>query len=295
MANITRHRTGEFLREVCKLLWDKPDGLPAKDVLDHVANVISLTEFEKGAYSSNPNDTRYIKIIRFGTIGLVKAGWLTKNKGYWTLTEIGKDAYKKFQDPDDFFKEASRLYQVWLKSRPKVVETPEITDATNTDIFVIEQAEENAWKQIEKYLQTINPYEFQDLVADLLRAMDYHVNWISPPGKDKGIDIIAYNDPLGTNNPRIKVQVKHRDNATTVEGLRAFMATLGADDVGIFVSSGGFTNDARDTARTQENRKITLIDLEQLYDLWVQFYAKLTQDARQRFPLKPVYFLDLED
>jgi restriction system protein len=50
--------------------------------------------------------------------------------------------------------------------------------------------------------------------------MDYHVAWISPPGKDRGIDIIVYNDPLGTTVPRIKVQVKHkRESAITVEGL----------------------------------------------------------------------------
>ena len=65
--------------------------------------------------------------------------------------------------------------------------------------------------------------------------------------------------------------------------------------VGIFVSSGGFTSDAKEEARTQERRKITLLDLEQFYDFWVQFYDKLSQDARQRFPLKPVYYLDLED
>ncbi len=295
MANITRRRTGEFLREVCTILWDKPEGLPAKVILDNVAKVIPLTDFEKGSYSSNPNDTRYTKIIRFGTIGMVKAGWLIKNKGYWTLTDLGKNAFNKFRDPDDFFKEASRLYQVWVKSKPKIIETTEINDTTDTDFFAIEQAEENAWKQIESFILAMNPYEFQNLVADLLQAMDYHVNWISPPGKDKGIDIIAYNDPLGTKNPRIKVQVKHRENSTAVDGLRAFLATLGSDDVGIFVSSGGFTNDAKESARTQETRKITLIDLKQLYDLWVQYYGKLSQDAKQRFPLKPVFFLDLDD
>jgi restriction system protein len=295
MANITQKRTGEFLREVCKFIWDKPNGLPAKDILGHIAETMALTDFEKGSYSSNASDTRYSKIIRFGTIGMVKAGWLIKAKGYWTLTELGKEAYNKHKEPEDFFKESSRLYQVWLKSKPKTLETTEINDSTGTDIFAIEQAEENAWKQIEDFILKMNPYEFQNLVADLLRAMDYHVSWISPPGKDKGIDIIAYNDPLGTNNPRIKVQVKHRENSTAVDGLRAFMATLGSDDVGIFVSSGGFTSDAKEEARTQERRKITLIDLEQLYDLWVQYYGKLSQDARQRFPLKPVYFLDLDD
>jgi predicted Mrr-cat superfamily restriction endonuclease len=38
--------------------------------------------------------------------------------------------------------------------------------------------------------------------------MGYHTPFISPKGKDGGIDIIAYQDPLGLKTPRIKVQVK---------------------------------------------------------------------------------------
>jgi restriction system protein len=52
------------------------------------------------------------------------------------------------------------------------------------------------------------PYDTQDLVAGLLKALGYHIEWVSPPGKDGGIDIIAHIDPLGTRPPRIKVQVK---------------------------------------------------------------------------------------
>jgi len=141
----------------------------------------------------------------------------------------------------------------------------------------------------------MNPYDFQQLVADLLVAMDYHIVWIAPPGKDRGVDIIAHNDPLGTTTPRIKVQVKHREDQTRVEALRAFMSTLGNEDVGIYVSSGGYSSDAKEEARTQERRRITLLDLESFFDLWVEHYSKLSQDARQRLPLKPIYYLDLED
>ena len=63
----------------------------------------------------------------------------------------------------------------------------------------IEEAEEAAWAEIEKYLQNMPPYDFQNLVAAPLRAMDYHVSWIAPPGPDKGIDILAHTDPLAPN------------------------------------------------------------------------------------------------
>ncbi len=136
-------------------------------------------------------------------------------------------------------------------------------DATST----MEEAEEAAWSEVERYLQTMNPYDFQALVAALLRAMGYHVSWVAPPGPDKGIDILAHTDPLGVSVPRIKVQVKRREEKVNAEGLRSFLAVLGEQDVGIFVSTGGFTGEAESEVRTQEKRRVTLLDLEKLFDL----------------------------
>jgi restriction system protein len=138
----------------------------------------------------------------------------------------------------------------------------------------------------------MQPFEFQDLVADLLRAMGYHPSWIAPPGKDGGVDIVAHTDPLGLHSPRIKVQVKRKTTErVNTDALKSFIANLGDDDVGIYVTLMGFTKDAEDFARSQERRKITLVDRDKLVDLWIQFGTKLDERARQRFPLSPIYFL----
>jgi restriction system protein len=122
------------------------------------------------------------------------------------------------------------------------------------------------------------------------------VSWVAPPGPDRGIDILAYTDPLGAEGPRIKVQVKRRNETrTTVDDLRSFMAVLSNQDVGIFVSSGGFTSDAKIEARNQETRRITLIDLPELFDLWVKYYSDLDEDDKRRLPLKPIYFLAVDE
>ena len=138
------------------------------------------------------------------------------------------------------------------------------------------------------------PYEVQDLIADLLRALGYHIAWVSPPGKDAGVDIIAHTDPLGTQAPRIKVQVKRTAQKIDLQTLNSFLAIIDKDDVGLYVSTGGFTKDAEDAARKQTIRKITLIDLERLVDLWIEAYEKLDEKARRRLPLSPIYFLTPE-
>jgi len=142
-----------------------------------------------------------------------------------------------------------------------------------------------------KVVEQINPYEFQSMVAALLRAMGYHINWIAPPGKDGGVDILVTGDPLGTRPPRIKVQVKRQKQSVNVDGLRAFLSLLGDDDVGVFVNTGGFTKDAQDSARAQERRRVTLLDLDALVDLWIEHYKKLDDAARRKLPLRPIYFL----
>ncbi len=299
MADVTRRRVGELQRGVFKILLDHPEGLPAKEVIGRMEKVVPPTAFEKSDYPNHPGSQRFGKMIRFATIAPVKAGWLIKEKGKWYLTEDGKKAYTKFEDPLEFRRECGLLYHQWLDKQPKEITDAEevfheelgtierVAEASST----LEEAEETAWSEIEQYVQTINPYDLQKLVAALLRAMGYHVSWIAPPGPDKGIDILAHNDPLGTSTPRIKVQVKRRADKINVDGLRAFMALLGEQDVGIFVSTGGFTPDAQMEARTKETRKLTLVNLEQLVDLWIEHYEKVSESDKRLLPLRPVHYL----
>lgn len=293
MAEVTRRRTGELLRKLFELLIAHPDGLQARDAIAALEKALPPTAYENGQYESGGR--RYEYIIRFSTVDCVKAGWLSKHKGRWTLTEAGKAAYAEYKEPEAFHRRASALYNQWRASQADAEPDPAqgLEDETSGKAASItfEGAEELAWRDIDQYLSGMNPYEFQELVASLLRAMDYHVSWVAPPGKDGGIDILASPDPLGTRPPRIKVQVKRQAQAVSVDGLRSFMALLGEGDVGLFVCVGGFTRDAADEARTQEKRKVTLIDLEKLVDLWIAHYSRLDDEARIRLPLKPIYFL----
>lgn len=260
-----------------------------------------MTPFEAGVYEST-GDRRFEKIVRFATLSCVKAGWLQKNKGIWRVTDAGKKAMAAYPDPEKFYREASKLYWAWKKSTTANAEDEENLESlspTETAVaeasVTFEHADEQAWKQIETYLRAMPPYEMQDLVADLLKALGYHVNWVAPPGKDGGVDIIAHTDALGIQTPRIKVQVRRVAQKIDLQNLKSFLAMIDSDDVGLFVSTGGFTKDAEDEARKQTTRKITLIDIERLVDLWIEKYEKLDEKAKRRLPLTPIYFLTPAD
>ena len=290
MPEVTRKRTGEFVRKLFEILIPLPDGMKAQEALAALESKLELTDYEKGNYPSGSR--RFEKIVRFATVDCVKALWMQKTKGKWFITDAGKAAYNDIPDPEAFYKKAVHLYYERKRKKPETDQDDEEDETSEkTASITFEEAEEQPWNEVDRFLHEMQPYDFQELVAHLLRAMGYFVMWISPPGKDAGIDILASTDPLGTKTPRIKVQVKRRADSVNVDGLRSFMALLGEDDVGLFVSASGFTRDAEEEARTQEKRKVTLIDLERLFDLWVENYPKLNDEARRLLPLRPVYYL----
>lgn len=292
MAKITKRRTGELVRELFQILRAQPEGMRAVDALAALAGRVTMTEHEAGEYETGGR--RFEKIVRFSTVAPVKAGWMVKDKGIWTLTPEGEAALQAYPDPEQFTRAGGQLYKKW-KSTQSVPEEgdseeEELTEGSAT--ITLEEAEEMAWSEIEAYLAAMPPYDFQELVAALLKAMGYHVSWIAPPGKDGGTDVIAYNDPLGTRPPRIKVQVKRNANSPRIDvmGMRSFMAVLGEGDVGLFVALSGFTKDAEHEAR-HSHRRVSLIDARRLLELWTSHYAQLDDSARARLPLKPVWFL----
>lgn len=295
MAEITKARTGQFLRKLFELLLLRPDGMRAVEALHELEGHFQLSSYEAGEYASGGR--RFEKIVRFATVDTVKAGWLVKEMGIWTVTAEGAAALQTFKDPAEFYGRAVRLYQQWKHSQ-SATEADTLDDAAveNAAGLTLEYAEEQAWSEIALHLAAMPPYEFQEMVACLLRAMGYHVGWVAPPGKDGGVDIIAFNDPLGTRPPRIKVQVKRNANSPRIDvmGLRSFMAVLGEGDVGLFVALSGFTKDADFEAR-QSHRRITLIGGSELVELWTKHYQLLDDEARRRLPLRPVWFLAGDD
>ncbi len=283
MADVSLGRIGELLRSVLELLWNKPEGMPAKELIAYLPQVANLTDYEKG-YPAAGSVPRYEKIVRLSTIPLVHAGWLVKNnKGRWYITEEGREACRKYPNAQELYKEALRLFEAVKEGAPAAA-------------MVVEEAEEKAWDQVQKYLLETRRLEFRTLIAELLQAMGYHVAWIAPPEKEHGqIDMVAYTDPLGVKGPRILVQIKHKGQPTTMEGMKSFLSVLNSKDYGLLISSGGFTCEVTEEIGAGTFQKTTLLDLENFFDLWVKYYDKLSDEARRRLPLKPIYFLASEE
>lgn len=130
--------------------------------------------------------------------------------------------------------------------------------------------------------------QMQELVAGLLRAMGYKTR-VSPRGSDLGRDIIASPDGFGLEQPRIVVEVKHRTSVIGSQEIRGFLGGRHKDDKGLYVSTGGFTKDARYEA-DRASIPITLMDLDDLVLAIVEHYDDMDMDTRVLIPLVNVYW-----
>jgi restriction system protein len=281
-----------------KILKGAGGEMSGKQVIDTIRETVELTEWEKEIYEKT-GYVRWESILHFYTIDCIKAGYLRKNKGIWYLTKEGEKAISL--GPVKLLDTATKMYKNWAadkddKSKKEISTSSEVPELeknkTQSQKANLDHLEEQAISGIKDYIKSKNAYEFQDMVAALLRAMKYYTPFISPKGKDGGLDIIAYIDPLGATSPRLKVQVKHRpDSSVPVDDIRSLTGLLNKDgDIGLFVTSGHFTSESERTAR-ESHRHIRLLDIDDFISLWQEFYPKLTDEDKNMLPLHPVYFL----
>jgi len=272
------------------ILKENGGELSGREVIEKIEARVELGEWAKSKYEKT-GYVRWQSILSFYSIDCVKAGFLIKKRGIWYLTSEGEAAISKGEV--GLLDAATAAYREW-KKETQADEVEEADNEQSTNIkeqeATIDEIEQIALEGLKGYIQSKNPYEFQDLAAALLRGMGYYTPFVAPTGKDGGIDIIAYRDPLGTISPRIKVQVKHRNQPASVSELRQLMGLLQGDgDIGIFISSGGFTSDSKSTARSSQVH-VELIDLSRFIELWQEFYPKLSDEDKSLLPLIPIYF-----
>lgn len=147
-----------------------------------------------------------------------------------------------------------------------------IEDEVEGEAEIRRDTEERALGFLQDKLSKLDWEEMQELVAGVLRAMGYKTR-ISKAGPDRGRDIIASPDGFGFQPPRIVVEVKHRKGTMGAPEVRSFVGGLRQHDNGLYVSTGGFTREAKYEA-DRTNQNLTLMDADDLGKAIVEHYEE---------------------
>ena len=167
-----------------------------------------------------------------------------------------------------------------LLNNPYTSPEPDVDDEE-----IIEDLVAKAIVMVQDKVDKLDPWDMQELVGGLLRAMGYNVQ-VSPKGPDGGVDVLAYKDAFGFEKPIIKVQVKHRKSTAGSPEIQQLLGANPIDANSLFVSTGGFTSHAEAVAK---HNSVRLVDLEELVDLIMKWYEHMPNDVRALLPLQKMY------
>lgn len=210
------------------------------------------------------------KVVWKGTVSRDKLSVATKNTlgGISTLFRVGTEA------------EGEITHRLSGSAPPTEVTTEE---SESEVLDVVGSSNE----RIKDHILAFDPWQVQDLVAAILRAMGYKTA-VTKPG-EKGHDVRASPDGLGLVDPRIVVEVKHRESRIDKDQVASFIHSITQGKKGLYVSTGGFTSAAESEAE-HASQTVTLVNLDMLIDLINQYYDNFDKDGRVLLQLRKIYW-----
>ena len=255
-----------------------------KEVRDFIISTLHLTEQDLAeTLPSNPKSSVFSGRVGWAKTYLLKARMIdSPQRGHIVITPSGKallesgisitNAVLAQRCPEflDFYRRKnSGNDSAALASDEVQAEAPETPQETFDRVYAIinEQLADDLLAEVLN--QT--PAFFEQLVVDLMKAMNYGEGFVTKYSGDDGIDGIIHEDQLGFN--LIYIQAKRWKPDVTIgkPELQKFAgAMMGPPRVekGLFITTAKFSPKARDFANAQH---IILVDGKRLTELMIEY------------------------
>lgn len=255
-----------------------------KEVRDFIISTLHLTEQDLAeTLPSNPKSSVFSGRVGWAKTYLLKARMIdSPQRGHIVITPSGKAllesgisitntvlAQKCPEFLDFYRRKNSGSDSIALAPDEVQAEAPETPQETFERVYAIinEQLADDLLAEVLN--QT--PAFFEQLVVDLMKAMNYGEGFITKYSGDDGIDGIIHEDQLGFN--LIYIQAKRWKPDVTIgkPELQKFAgAMMGPPRVekGLFITTAKFSPKARDFANAQH---IILVDGKRLTELMIEY------------------------
>lgn len=243
------------------------------DLEDIVAKDLNLSEGVLTELTPNRQMTKVRHRLGWAKSYLKNAGLLKyPSRGLTEITEKGQDVINS---------NPPRIDRAYLDEMPPddsdMGETDSDSDLTPEETITHEQEkiERMLENDLLEKIRAMAPRGFELMVLDLCKKMNADTRYVHAgrPG-DGGIDgIITLNDGFGLS--KIYVQAKKHKHQVRNDDVRAFVGALSlkATKKGIFMTTAGIPDSAREEVEKNENISVRLIDGSDLVRLMIKHGA----------------------
>jgi restriction system protein len=280
-----------------------------REAIESLAQIFQLSEQERKELLPSGQQAVFDNRVSWASTHLKKAGLLeSPRRSYFKITKRGLDVLN--QNPtriDIKFLEQYPEFVEFRGSGRKEKETPGTIEVEANGHQTPEELLEYGYQKIRQDLtqellnrvKASSPSFFEKLVVELLVSMGYggsRKDAGEAVGKsgDEGIDGIIKEDRLGLDV--IYIQAKRWENIVGRPEIQKFVGALHGQGAkkGIFITTSGFTKEAKEFVTRGDSLKIVLIDGQQLAQLMIDFDVGVAKVAS--YEIKKLdfdYFVDV--
>lgn len=151
--------------------------------------------------------------------------------------------------------------------------------------YQVDEANKQAREKLLKHVKAMKPYDFENLVSQLLLALGFEQVEVTARSNDGGIDVrgtLVVGDVIRT---RLAVQVKRWKNNVQSPAVQQVRGSLGTHEQGLIITTSDFSKGAREEATRANATPVGLMNGEQLVDLLIQNEIGITLTPLQLIQL----------
>lgn len=295
----------KFIEPILRYLASRPDGAPARDVHDAVAEALQLTEAERAELLPSGVQPIYKNRAGWAHDRLKRAGYsMSPRRGYWKLTAEGLTFIKKTRGTlsPGVIAELSdvntdvRIKALLTSAAPasSSASAPGPTTSSPDDRLeaALVELRSTVAAELLETMSQVSPKFFETIVLDLLHKMGYGANRSDLQrvggSADGGIDGIISLDRLGLE--KVYVQAKRWQNPVGRPDVQGFYGALAGQraNKGVFITTSTFTAQAHEFARSVE--RVVLVDGTRMAELMIDHEVGVTMRPLRVPKLDSDYF-----
>jgi HJR/Mrr/RecB family endonuclease len=166
------------------------------------------------------------------------------------------------------------------------------TESPNSPHVIIYNQNEHVKKALLDKLLTMDPFQFEFLVADLLQKIGYENVSVTKRSGDKGIDVVANLTVGGITNVKTVIQVKRYGLTNKIDGkiIAQLRGSSEVDQRGLVITTSDFQKSAIEESKAPNKMPVSLVNGEKLLELLIKYGIGIKKDQLTIFSLDKQYF-----
>ena len=274
------------------------------EAYDALAEYFDLSDEDMNELLPSGKQQTYKNRIAWANSYFKQAGLLeSSRRGHFCITQRGRDVLATKPDRIDIHLLNQFPEFVKFRTSKKRAEDSIPEPTLNIDEDVVPKTPEEIFQQsyetlretleaeLLEQVKKVSPFQFEQLVVDLLVKMGYggarrNAGNALKRSRDGGIDGTIKEDALGLD--MIYLQAKRWENTVGRPEIQKFAGALQWEGAlkGVFITTSHYSQDAIDYARGLQSSKIILIDGVQLSSLMVDY--NLGVSTKESYEIKEI-------